>query len=48
VAANDLPHLDRVARDWLTYWLLEIGTRGFEDSLTQKPVPEWLIWPELS
>jgi hypothetical protein len=48
VAANNLSYLDRAARDWLTYWLLEIGTRGFENSLTLKPVPEWLRWPELS
>ena len=45
VSANDLDNLDRASRNWLTYWLLEIGTRGFEDSLAQKPAPEWLRWP---
>jgi Schlafen, AlbA_2 len=48
VAANDISYLDRVARDWLTYWLLEIGARSFEESLEQKPRPEWIRWPDLS
>jgi len=48
VPGNDPVYLDRAARDWLTYWLLEIGTRGFEDSLAKRTVPEWLRWPDLA
>jgi Schlafen, AlbA_2 len=48
VPGNDLIQLERTARDWLTYWLLEIGTRGFEDSLAKGAVPEWLRWPDLA
>jgi Putative DNA-binding domain len=48
VPGNDLIYLERAARDWLTYWLLEIGTRGFEDSLANRAVPGWLRWPDLA
>lgn len=48
VPASDQVYLNRIARDWLTYWLLEIGTRGFEDSLAKRAVPDWLMWPELA
>jgi Putative DNA-binding domain len=48
VPGNDLTHLEQTARDWLTYWLLEIGTRGFEDSLTKRVRPDWLRWPDLA
>jgi hypothetical protein len=48
VPGNDLACLDRAARDWLTYWLLEIGTRGFEDSLAGRAVPGWIRWPDLA
>lgn len=48
VSANDLAHLDRAARDWLTYWLLEIGTRGFEELLAVEPIPGWIRWPDLA
>lgn len=48
VASNGLSHLDRAARDWLTYWLLEIGARGFEEVLNQRAVPGWNRWPDLS
>lgn len=48
VSANELSNLDRTSRDWLTYWLLEIGTRGFENSLAQKEVPGWVRWPDLA
>jgi hypothetical protein len=46
--ANNLNQLDRAARDLLTYWLLEIGARNFENSLAAKSVPDWLRWPELA
>jgi len=48
VPSNDLTNLERTARDWLTYWLLEIGTRGFEDSLAERTVPGWIRWPDLA
>jgi hypothetical protein len=48
VPVNDLIHLDQAARDWMTYWLLDIGARGFEDWLAKKVVPSWLRWPELA
>jgi Schlafen, AlbA_2 len=48
VPGNDLPDLERAARDWLTYWLLEIGTRGFEESLAKRAVPGWIRWPDLA
>jgi Putative DNA-binding domain len=48
VPGNDLTYLERTARDWLTYWLLEIGTRGFEDWLDKRTVPGWLRWPSLA
>jgi hypothetical protein len=37
-----LTDLDRLARNWLTYWLLEIGARNFETWLTGLQIPEWL------
>jgi hypothetical protein len=46
-ASNDMISIDRIARDWLTYWLLEIGTRGFESWLAGRTVPDWLRWPDL-
>jgi hypothetical protein len=48
VPANALSYLERTARDWLTYWLLEIGTSGFENSLASRAVPGWLTWPDLA
>jgi hypothetical protein len=39
---TELPDLDRLARNWLTYWLLEIGTRNFEGWLAGLQVPPWL------
>jgi Putative DNA-binding domain len=47
VRGNDLADLEQAARDWLTYWLLEIGTRGFEDPLARRAVPAWIRWPDL-
>jgi hypothetical protein len=48
VPTNDPMHLDRVVRDWLTYWLLEIGTRSFEDLLEHRAVEGWVRWPDLA
>jgi len=43
-----LPDLDQLARNWLTYWLLEIGTRNFETWLAGLPIPDWLRPPDLA
>jgi hypothetical protein len=48
VPGNDMADLERTARDWLTYWLLEIGTRGFEYSLASRAAPGWIRWPDLA
>lgn len=48
VLGNDMADLERTARDWLTYWLLDIGTRGFEHSLASKATPGWIRWPDLA
>jgi hypothetical protein len=42
-----LADLDQLARNWLTYWLLEIGTRNFETWLGGLQMPDWLRSPEL-
>jgi hypothetical protein len=34
--------LDRLARDWLTVMLLNLGVRGFEDWLEALEKPRWL------
>jgi hypothetical protein len=39
---TELGDLDSLARNWLTYWLLEIGTRNFESWLVNLAVPAWL------
>lgn len=43
-----LSDLDQLARNWLTYWLLEIGTRNFETWLAGLPIPDWLRPPDLA
>lgn len=43
-----LPDLDQLARNWMTYWLLEIGTRNFETWLAGLPIPDWLQPPDLA
>jgi hypothetical protein len=42
-----LADLDQLVRDWLTYWLLEIGARDFENWLVDLDVPLWLKFPTL-
>jgi hypothetical protein len=44
---TDLPDLKRLARNWLTYWLLEVGTRDFENWLAKVDIPHWLRVPDL-
>ena len=48
VPGNDRADLERTARDWLTYRLLEIGMRGFEGLLAKKTVYGWIRWPDLA
>jgi hypothetical protein len=42
---TELAELDQLARNWLTYWLLEVGTRDFEGWLAEQEIPPWLIYP---
>ncbi len=44
---TDLADLDQLARNWLTYWLLEIGTRNFERWLADLEIPHWLRVPDV-
>jgi len=46
--ATALADLDRLARSWLTYWLLEVGTRNFEHWLRNEPIPKWLQFPTVA
>jgi hypothetical protein len=41
-STTELADLDRLARNWLTYWLLEIGTRNFESWLAKLHAPACL------
>jgi hypothetical protein len=45
---SELRDLDQLARNWLTYWLLDIGTRNFEIWLAELEVPDWLRPPVLA
>jgi hypothetical protein len=40
--------LDQLARDWLTYWLLDMGTRDFEQWVKDWNRPEFLRLPDLA
>jgi hypothetical protein len=44
----EIGDLDRLARDWLTYWTLDIGIRGFEDWLANLDRPDFLQMPDLA
>jgi hypothetical protein len=41
----ELPDLDRLTRNWLTYWLLDIGTYDFEGWLAGLAIPDWIRFP---
>lgn len=43
----ELSDLDQLARNWLTYWMLDIGTRDFERWLAAQQIPDWLSAPDL-
>jgi len=42
---TELDDLDELGRDWLTYWLLDIGTYGFEERLAGLEIPAWIRPP---
>jgi hypothetical protein len=49
--STDIEDLDALARDWLTYWLLDIGTigpRNFDEWVAGWNRPEFLRMPELA
>jgi hypothetical protein len=45
---TDVEDLDRLARDWLTYWVLDIGMRDAETWLAGRERPEFLRMPDLA
>jgi Putative DNA-binding domain len=47
-AGTDVEDLDELARDWLTYWLLDLGTRDFEKWIASWDRPEFLRMPDLA
>ncbi len=46
--SRDIDGLDRLARDWLTYWLLDLGGNGFEATIARWERPEFLRMPHLA
>jgi hypothetical protein len=44
---TDMPDLDNLVRNWLTYWLLDIGTYDFEGWLAGLEAPDWIRSPVL-
>lgn len=42
---TELPDLDTLARNWLMYWLLDIGTYDFEEQLAGFEIPDWIRPP---
>jgi hypothetical protein len=47
-AGANIEDLDALARDWLTYWLLDIGASNFEDRIAGWDRPEFLRMPDLA
>ena len=50
-AGTDIEDLDSLARDWLTYWLLDMGSLGprdFETWIAGWPHPDFLRMPDLA
>jgi hypothetical protein len=50
-AGADIEDLDALARDWLTYWLLDMGSlgpRNFETWIAGWPRPDFLRMPDLA
>jgi hypothetical protein len=46
--ATSTEDLDELARDWLTYWLLDMGTSNFEERIAGWDRPEFLRMPDLA
>jgi hypothetical protein len=40
LSVSDVGELDQLARDWLTYWLLERDARGFERQVAGLVLPD--------
>lgn len=47
-AGTSIEELDELARDWLTYWLLDMGTRDFEQWVAGWDRPDFLRMPDLA
>jgi len=47
-AGTDIEELDELARDWLTYWLLDMGARDFEQWVARWDRPDFLRMPDLA
>ena len=45
---TDIEELDRLARDWLTYWVLDLGMRDAETWFAGRLRPDFLRMPELA
>jgi hypothetical protein len=44
-AGSATEQLDKLARDWVTVLLLDMGVKDFETSLSDLPLPNWAIPP---
>jgi hypothetical protein len=47
-AGTGIGDLDELARDWLTYWLLDLGTRNLEEQVAGWDRPDFLRMPDLA
>jgi hypothetical protein len=47
-AGTDVEDLDELARNWLIYWLLDMGTSNFEERVADWDRPEFLRMPDLA
>jgi len=47
-AGSDIEDLDELARDWLTYWLLDMAAYGFEERVAGWDRPDFLRMPDLA
>ena len=45
---TDVKDLDELARDWLTYWLLDMGTSNLEEQIAGWDRPDFLRMPDLA
>jgi hypothetical protein len=47
-AGPDIEDLDQLARDWIIYWLLDMGARNFEGWVGSWDRPDFLRMPDLA